>query len=68
MIVANPGEIDGVSGRDGNRARIKISAPLSHVHSRRGPGCQHWQEDQKEERQSEIHFEDLAAGQNRGGG
>ena len=63
MIVANPGEVDGVSDRDGHRARAKISSPLSHVHSRRGSASQRWQEDQKEERQSKIHNEGFAAEQ-----
>jgi hypothetical protein len=68
VIVANPGEINRVSDRDGYRARNKISAPLPDVHGRRRPTSQRWQEDQKEERQAKIHFEGLAAEQIRGGG
>jgi hypothetical protein len=59
VIIGNPGPIDDIAGADGNRARVKVGPALSHVHIRRSRLPNDWQQNQKDERQSEIHFEDF---------
>lgn len=57
VIVAGPSPIDDIAGPDGNRARIEDGPALPHGNIRRSRGSKDWQQDQKCERQSEIHFE-----------
>ena len=59
VIVAGPSPIDDIAGSDGNRARTEDGPALSHGNICRRRGSKHRQEDQKYERQSEIHFEGL---------
>jgi hypothetical protein len=61
MIVAGPSPIDDIASPDGHRARAVDGPALPHGNICRGRGSEHWQEDQKYERQSEIHFEGLVA-------
>lgn len=57
VIVAGPGPIDDIAGPDGNRARTKDGSPLTHGHICRRRGSKDGQQEQKDERQAEIHLE-----------
>jgi hypothetical protein len=65
VIVADPNPIDDIAGPDDDPARVEVGPALSHVHIRRSCGSEDGQQDQKRERQSEIHFEDFLTGRNR---
>ena len=57
MIIANPSEVHGVSGRDGDSARDEIRPSLAYVDRCRGGASQHGQENQTKQRKSKFHFE-----------
>jgi hypothetical protein len=61
VIVCDPGPIDDIADADGDRARIEDGPALSHVNIRRRRGSEGWEQDQKQQCQSEIHFESFAA-------
>lgn len=56
VIVAGPGPIDDIAGPDRDRARVKVSAALSHGNVYRRRGSKDRKQDQKYERQAEMHF------------
>lgn len=57
VIAAGPGPIHDIAGPDGDRARVEDGTALPHGNIRRRRGSKDWQQDQKYERQSEIHLE-----------
>jgi hypothetical protein len=59
VIVAGPGPIDDIASPDGDRAWIKDGSALTHGHIRRRRGSKDGQQEQKDERQAEIHSEGL---------
>lgn len=68
VIVAGPGPIDDIASPDDDRARAKVGPALSHGNIRRRRGSKCWQQEQKYESQSKIHFESLCRGGGWGGG
>jgi hypothetical protein len=56
MIVGDPNPIDDIAGPDYDPARVEVGPALSHVHVSRSCGSDEGQ-NQKQECQSEIHFE-----------
>ncbi len=58
VVIAGPGPIDDVAGVDGDLARLVAEDGLPHDHIRCRRGSESREQDQKCEKQSEIHFED----------
>ena len=61
VIVGDPSPIDDIAGPDDDPARVEVGPALPHVHIRRSRGSDDWQQDQKQECQSEIHLESFGA-------
>ena len=56
VIVAGPSPIDNIASPDGDRAGVVDGSTLSHGDIRRRRRSEHGKQDQKRERQFEIHF------------
>ena len=56
VIVAGPSPIDDIASLDGDRARVIDGSTLSHGDICRRRRSEHGEQDQKRERQLEIHF------------
>jgi hypothetical protein len=61
VIVGGPSPINDITDLDGDRARDEVGPALSHANVRRSRRSKDRQQDQKKERQSEIHFEGFVA-------
>lgn len=61
MIVGDPSPIDDIAGPDDDPARVIVGPALSDVDIYRRRRSQDRQQDQKNDRQSEIHVEGFAA-------
>jgi hypothetical protein len=68
VIIGDPSPINDIADLDGDRARDKVRPALPHANVRRSRRSEDGQQDQKKERQSEIHFEGFVAARVRAAG
>jgi hypothetical protein len=68
VIIGDPSPINDIADLDGDRARDEVGPALSHANVRRSRRSENGQQDQKKEKQSEIHFEGFVASRLRAAG
>jgi hypothetical protein len=59
VIVGDPSPIDDIAGADGDSAWVKVGPALSDVDIYRRRGSEDRCQDEKKERQSEVHQKKL---------
>lgn len=61
VIIGGPSPINDIADLDDDRARDEVGPALSHANVRRSRRSKDGQQDQKKEKQSEIHVEGFGA-------